>query len=143
MIDMERPAACAACPSEAGECAGECAAAPDTCVPDCRPASFCPHCALTGPEKELLERFAVTPFLPLVQDKDTGRVMLLEDGFDDEAWGAMLMLRRRGFLRIDPDIPLVNADYGAYEGYSHGSVAITPSGQDELDMLEYGSAKDR
>ncbi len=143
MTDMEKPVDCAACRAGDGECAGRCGAAPDSFVPDCRPASFCPHCDLTEPEKELLEKFAVTPFLPLLQDKATGRVTLLEDGFDEEAWGALLMLRRRGFLRIDPDIPLVNADYGDCGGCTRGSAAITPAGQDELDRLEYGSEKDR
>ena len=50
---------------------------------------------------------------------------------------ALRMLQRRGLVRVDADLPLPNADYGGFEGWAHGSAALTARGQELLDAMEY------
>ena len=97
--------------------------------------------ALSALEIELLEQFAVTPFLPLVKEADSGRLHLLEtDLNEDAARIALSLLQRRGLVSVDAELPLENTDYSAYIGFSHGSAALTAHGQEILDELEFGGS---
>lgn len=97
--------------------------------------------ALSALEIELLEQFAVTPFLPLVKEAGSGKLHLLEtDLNEDAARIALSLLQRRGLVSVDAELPLENTDYSAYIGFSHGSAALTAHGQEILDELEFGGS---
>ena len=89
-------------------------------------------------ESALLDVFSVTPFLPAAIDRQSGRIFLADPELDPNAAGlALRMLQRRGLVRVDADLPLPNADYSGYEGWTHGSAALTARGQEFLDTMEY------
>lgn len=94
---------------------------------------------LTGPEIDLLRRFAQIPFLPVARRRDGEEPVYLEDGPEAaEASGAAILgLRQKQLIRLDYDIPLSNFDYSDYGQYPcQGSMALTARGQEVLDLLE-------
>lgn len=94
---------------------------------------------LSAGEKKLLERFAELPFLPLVRERESGEVTLLESGMSPMVARSLLsLLERRALVRVDAELPIGNFDYSAYgEAYTHGSAALTARGQETLDDLEF------
>lgn len=86
-----------------------------------------------------MESLGIFPFLPLVQDRDSGTVTLLETGLSGEtARRGLSLLLRRGLVAIDNQAPLENYDYSPYQHHLLGSVGLTLLGQETLDDLEYG-----
>ena len=109
----------------------------------CNHGTGCSGCqqntVLNPLESSLLDIFSMTPFLPVAIDRQSGRMLLTDPELEPNAATlALRMLQRRGLVRVDADLPLSNADYSGYEGWAHGSAALTVRGQDMLDTLEYG-----
>ena len=89
-------------------------------------------------ESALLDVFSVTPFLPVAIDRQSGRMLLTDPEMEPNAAAlALRMLQKRGLVRVDADLPLPNADYRGYEGWTHGSAALTARGQEFLDDMEH------
>ena len=89
--------------------------------------------------RELLTVFAQTPFLPIALDKDSGQIVLVDPELETEAASlALRELQRRRLVSVDHDFLLSKASYDGYEGWAHGSAALTARGQDMLDLLEFG-----
>ena len=108
----------------------------------CSRAAGCSGCqrntALNFLESALLDVFSVTPFLPVAIDRQSGRILLTDPEMEPNAAAlALRMLQKRGLVRVDADLPLPNADYRGYEGWTHGSAALTARGQELLDTMEY------
>ena len=108
----------------------------------CNQGTDCSGCqrnpALNPLESALLDVFSVTPFLPVAIDRQSGRMLLMGPELEPNAASlALRMLQRRGLVRVDADLPLPNADYSGYEGWTHGSAALTARGQEFLDSMEY------
>ena len=108
----------------------------------CNRAAGCSGCqrnsALNPLESALLDVFSETPFLPVAIDRQSGRILLTDPEMEPNAAAlALRMLQRRGLVRVDADLPLPNADYRGYEGWTHGSAALTARGQEFLDDMEH------
>lgn len=108
----------------------------------CNQGTGCSGCqrnpALNPLESALLDVFSVTPFLPVAIDRQSGRMLPTDPELEPNAAGlALRMLQRCGLVRVDADLPLPNADYSGYEGWTHGSAALTARGQEFLDSMEY------
>lgn len=118
------------------------------CKKSCESNKHCGACCggccskqliLSPAEAELLEQFAVTPFLPVACSGDSETPIYLEENTEQpEVYSAALTaLYQKGLIRIDYDIPLTNFDYAAYQNYPiHGSMALTQAGQDVVEQLE-------
>ena len=93
-------------------------------------------------EIELLQRFAVTPFLPVVRQWDSDTPIYLEENTNMELKISQSItgLQQKQLIRVDYDYPLSNFDYEIYRNYPiHGSMALTAKGQQVLELLEiYG-----
>lgn len=92
---------------------------------------------LTELERELLELFAETPWLPLLRERGQYRVPGLEASEEALRLGLQL-LQRRGLIALEADTPLAGFDYSAWPAADHGSAALTARGREALDSLEYG-----
>ena len=108
----------------------------------CNHGTGCSGCqqntALNPLESALLDLFSVTPFLPVVIERQSGKQLLLNPELEPNAASlALRMLLRRGLVQVDADLPLPNADYSGYENLAHGSAALTARGQELLDDMEY------
>ena len=94
---------------------------------------------LSTEERQLLARFAVLPFLPVIWNTKDHSIQLLESGLPTEKAGLTLsLLLRRRYANVDLDTPLKNYPYGSHPDCLLGSAALTVHGQDALDDLEYG-----
>ena len=110
---------------------------------NCQDCERCAGCRksteLTPVERELLDCFSVTPFLPVAVEKAGGKTVLLIPSVDPDAAGlALRMLLRKGLVQVNVDLPLPNTDYGDRKDWVHGSAALTAGGQEALDALEFG-----
>ena len=108
----------------------------------CSHGTGCSGCqqntALNPLESALLDVFSEMPFLPVAIDRQSGRMLLTDPELEPNAAGlALRMLQRRGLVRVDADLSLPNADYSGYEGWTHGSAALTARGQELLDAMKY------
>ena len=104
----------------------------------CGGCGGCGQLELTEKEVELLDSFAQTPFLPVARRWDEETPTYLEEGADKAAdcAAAITGLQWKGLIRVDYDLPLVNFDYRAYDGYPcRGSMALTARGQDVVEWL--------
>ena len=89
-------------------------------------------------EIDILRELAVCPFLPVGLNSRTGEPFCLEFPDMDEKIVplALSVLEKRGFIRIDYDIPLAGFAYEGYEGcFRRGSLALTAKGQDVIERL--------
>ena len=109
----------------------------------CGGCSGCHSCRnLTLLEIELLDHFAVIPFLPIAVDSRSGKTVIVDAGLNSEAAClALHFLQRKGLVQINADMPLSNTDYSKFDGFSCGSAALTALGAEILDDLEFGSQK--
>lgn len=90
---------------------------------------------LTDEEREILSLFSSVPFLPVAKDGE--KIIFLEDKhFPQEVVGKIILsLERKGALQVDYDIPLGGFDYKGYGESLHGSLALTPLGQEMLEQI--------
>ena len=103
----------------------------------CRAADF----PLSQEERQLLERFAVLPFLPVVWNSADLSILLLESGMPADKAGLVLsLLLKRRYADVDLLAPLKDYPYGSHPGCLFGSAALTRLGQNALDDLEYGGS---
>lgn len=95
-------------------------------------------------EVTILSALAQLAFLPVFCRESEGTPTCLPV-IDDYGLSADLFsqviasLAFKGFLAVDPDIPLSNVDYHSHApipGVRFGSVALTARGQELLDYLE-------
>ena len=94
---------------------------------------------LSTEERQLLERFAELPFLPVIWNETEQKFYLMESDLPSEkAESALFLLMKRRYVDIDLTAPLKNYPYGSHSDCQLGSAALTVSGQDALDDLEYG-----
>ncbi len=129
------------CAANAGFCCGNCSGCPvntGSCGKGC--GSCCSaNFPLSTEERQLLERFAELPFLPVIWNDAEQRIHLLESGLPEEkAESALFFLLNRRYADIDLTAPLKDYPYGSHPDCQFGSVALTALGQDALDDLEYG-----
>ena len=108
----------------------------------CNRGSGCSGCQqnteLNPLESALLDIFSMTPFLPVVIDRQNGRMLLLDPELDPNAAAlALRMLQRKGLVQVDAALPLLNVDYSGYAEWAHGSAALTARGQEFLETIEY------
>lgn len=81
------------------------------------------------------------PFQPVAVDRDSGQMILLAPELEPGAASlALRQLQRRGYVTVDPELPLSNFSYEGYECWRQGSAALTGIGQDMLDRLEFGES---
>lgn len=89
-------------------------------------------------EIDILRELAVCPFLPVGLNSRTGEPFCLEFPDMDEKIVplALSVLEKRGFIRVDYDIPLAGFAYEGYEVcFRRGSLALTAKGQDVIERL--------
>ena len=105
--------------------------------------SACGGCAkqltLTQGEIDMLTRLGQIPFLPIARKAgDMIPVYLEEDAYTREEYSLILqVLEKKGLVSLDYDKPLRGVDMAAYQGYPvHGSIALTATGQQILEMME-------
>lgn len=94
---------------------------------------------LTQQELDLLYLFAQTPFLPVARENDSELPVFLEIDADDAGLfaSAIIALAKKGLIRLDYDMPLINFDYAGYEDYpDRGSMALTGRGQIVVEQIE-------
>lgn len=100
---------------------------------------------LTSEEANVLQWFAVLPFLPVASDWNLRTpYFFAEQETDAEKYSPILLsLQQKGLIEIDYTQPLCNYDYAAYSRYPmHGSMALTGDGQDILDQLDIQELED-
>lgn len=96
---------------------------------------------LTPKEAEILLLLAQAPFLPIARRPDWDLPAFRE--VEGDGGAALVLLERKGLVRLDEDIPILNCDYAAYPECSiRGSVALTARGQQAVDLLEGGCVED-
>lgn len=94
---------------------------------------------LTPEEIEMLRLFTQTPFLPAAAKSGPDGPIFLEEAAIplQDRRSALRGLAKKGLIRVDYDIPLLNFDYGAYTDYPlHGSMALTARGQTVTELME-------
>ena len=110
------------------------------CTGNC---SCCGGCAavltLTEQEITMLNRLGQIPFLPIARKAgDMTPIYLEETEYSQEEYSVILqVLEKKGLISLDYDKPLKGYDMSAYAAYPvHGSMALTLTGQQVLEMLE-------
>lgn len=93
-------------------------------------------------ELDILLSLGQYAFLPVIQGSREGEPYFsplpadcaeLPKNFSD----LLFSLERKRLIQIDPDIPLVNADYGELLPQNRcGSISLTLQGQEALDWVE-------
>lgn len=93
---------------------------------------------LSAEEIELLYQFAETPFLPLVEEKSTKRLFLLnEEKHLRDCHELLFSLNSKELISIDTDIPIQGYDYSDFiNAYEHGSAALGLQGQRIVKDME-------
>lgn len=93
----------------------------------------------------MLLTLAQFPFLPIARKIDDVTPIYLEDDAHTVEDYALILqcLEKKGLISLDFDLPLKNADTGAYAAYPIvGSMALTMRGQQVLDLLDLQGAQE-
>ncbi len=105
--------------------------------------SGCGGCAnqltLTDGEIRVLQTLGQIPFLPIARRADNMIPVCLEDQtIPREEYSLILqVLEKKGLISLDYHKPLTGTDMSAYAAFPiHGSMALTASGQNVLEVLE-------
>ncbi len=105
----------------------------------CSGCAGCGELVLSPGELEMLRTLGQIPFLPVGRQPDGETPVYLEDGAENaaEAANILLCLEKRGLILLDYGKPLKNAPsvYGSYP--VQGSISLTQRGQRVLEMLDY------
>lgn len=87
----------------------------------------------------MLNRLGQIPFLPIARKAgDMTPIYLEETEYSQEEYSVILqVLEKKGLISLDYDKPLKGFPMSAYAAYPvHGSMALTLTGQQVLEMLE-------